>query len=270
MALRRMARFLRSRDLLARIEDEDEGEDDDATEARLAASAVSGQAPPAGPQWGLPPLSPSALAYDKPLCASLDGFILHAATRAGAMDDAGREALLRYVLRPPVALKRAYQEGQSRWRWPRCRSSAASRRASRLRASPRRGTQAHLRGRRPAVLDLRGPHEAPRRRHEPEERRPVPSCTRRTRRRAGSFTEQGAALLEEHPSPSSSSRPRRVAQAQLHRSTEIAQIGRPIQRSAPLSASSPLRNTAVGYTPSARCPLRSVPFRPCSSYAPRR
>jgi hypothetical protein len=63
---------------------------------------VSGQAPPAGPQWlrGLPPLSPSALAYDKPLCASLDGFTLHAATKAGALDVAGREALLRYVLRP--------------------------------------------------------------------------------------------------------------------------------------------------------------------------
>ena len=38
---------------------------------------------------------------DKPLCATLDGFTLHAATRAGALDVAGREALLRYVLRPP-------------------------------------------------------------------------------------------------------------------------------------------------------------------------
>ena len=60
------------------------------------------------------------------LCASLDGFTLHAATRAGAFDTAGREALLRYVLRPPVAqeriepqkdgliaitLKRAYADG---------------------------------------------------------------------------------------------------------------------------------------------------------------
>jgi len=43
---------------------------------------------------------------DKPLCASLDGFTLHAATRAGALDTAGREALLRYVLRPPVAQER--------------------------------------------------------------------------------------------------------------------------------------------------------------------
>ena len=51
----------------------------------------------------LRPLEPRALAYDKPLCASQDGFTLHAATRAGALDAAGREALLRYVLRPPIA-----------------------------------------------------------------------------------------------------------------------------------------------------------------------
>ena len=31
---------------------------------------------------------------------------MHAATRAGALDQAGREALLRYVLRPPVARER--------------------------------------------------------------------------------------------------------------------------------------------------------------------
>ena len=42
---------------------------------------------------GLRSLDRTALAFDKPLCASLDGFTLHAATRAGAMDDAGREAL---------------------------------------------------------------------------------------------------------------------------------------------------------------------------------
>jgi len=45
----------------------------------------------------------------KPLCASLDGFTLHAATRAGAQHPAGREALLRYVLRPPVAQERVEQ-----------------------------------------------------------------------------------------------------------------------------------------------------------------
>jgi hypothetical protein len=49
---------------------------------------------------------------DKPLCASLDGFTLHAATRAGALDTAGREALLRYVLRPPIAQERVTQGPQ--------------------------------------------------------------------------------------------------------------------------------------------------------------
>jgi hypothetical protein len=44
---------------------------------------------------GLRPLESHALAYDKPLCASIDGFSLHAATRAGGLDAEGREALLR-------------------------------------------------------------------------------------------------------------------------------------------------------------------------------
>jgi putative transposase len=72
---------------------------------------VSGQAPPAGPQWvsGLAPLERHALAYDKPLCASLDDFTLQAATRAGALDRWGREARLRYVLRPPIAQQRVEQ-----------------------------------------------------------------------------------------------------------------------------------------------------------------
>ena len=125
-AVRRMVKHLRRRGAL-QTDDADDGDDDD-PEQQLAASAVSGRVPPAGPQWlrGLPPLDPAALGYDKPLCASLDGFTLHAATRARALDTAGREALLRYVLRPPVAqervesrqdglvrivLKRAYADG---------------------------------------------------------------------------------------------------------------------------------------------------------------
>jgi Putative transposase len=96
--------------------------------APLVASAVSGHVPPAGPQWrrGLVALESHPLSYDKHLCASMDGFTLHAATHAGALDDTGREALLRYVLRPPIAqervqpqksglvriaLKRAYADG---------------------------------------------------------------------------------------------------------------------------------------------------------------
>lgn len=109
--VRRIERHLRRRGLLGIDED---GADPDVPgdpESNLAASAVSGQTPPAGPQWvsGLQPLEPHPLAYDKPLCASLDGFTLHAATRAGALDPGGREALLRYVLRPKVAQERLEQ-----------------------------------------------------------------------------------------------------------------------------------------------------------------
>ena len=104
--VRRIERHLRRCGLLGTFGDEPDGEGD--PEGNLAASAVSGQAPQAGPQWvsRLAPLEPHALAYDKPLCASLDGFTLHAATRAGAFHPAGREALLRYVLRPPLAQER--------------------------------------------------------------------------------------------------------------------------------------------------------------------
>ena len=105
--VRRMERHLRRRGLLGIEED---GADPDLPgdpESNLAASAVSGQTPPAGPQWvsRLAPLEPHELAYDKPLCASLDGFTLHAATRARALHP-GREALLRYVLRPKVPQER--------------------------------------------------------------------------------------------------------------------------------------------------------------------
>ena len=106
--VQRIERHLRRRGLLGIDED---GADPDVLgdpEMNLAASAVSGQTPPAGPQWvrRLAPLEPHDLAYDKPLCASLDGFTLHAATRAGALHPGGREALLRYVLRPPIAQER--------------------------------------------------------------------------------------------------------------------------------------------------------------------
>jgi hypothetical protein len=104
-----MEKHLRRRGLLVNDDGTNPGSESGADpEANLAASAVSGQAPPAGPQWrhGLQPLETHALAYDKPLCASLDGFTLHAATRAGALDPPGREALLRYVLRPPIAQER--------------------------------------------------------------------------------------------------------------------------------------------------------------------
>ena len=104
--VRRIERHLRRRGIFRIVEDDAEPASD--PEGCLAASAVSGQAPPAGPQWLVPlaPLPPHPLTWDKPLCASLDGFTLHAATRAGAHDPAGREALLCYILRPPVAQER--------------------------------------------------------------------------------------------------------------------------------------------------------------------
>ena len=43
-----------------------------------------------------------------------DGCTLHAATRAGASHPGGREALLRYVLRPPIAQERLGAPGMSR------------------------------------------------------------------------------------------------------------------------------------------------------------
>ncbi|WP_437654802.1 hypothetical protein [Sorangium sp. So ce1182] len=70
-AVGRMLRTLRRH---GHLEIEHHIEEDDEPEAALCASAVSCRAPPAGPQWprGLSSSSPSALAYDKPLCAALD------------------------------------------------------------------------------------------------------------------------------------------------------------------------------------------------------
>ena len=50
--------------------------------------------------------------------ASPAGFSLHAATCAGAMDPKAREALLKYVLRPPIAQERVVQgpDGLVRYR----------------------------------------------------------------------------------------------------------------------------------------------------------
>ena len=110
-AVRRIERHLHRCGLLGTRGDDLDLSGEGDPESNLASSAVSGESPPAGPQWssGLRPLRVRALAYDKPLCASLDGFTLHAATRAGGLDAEGREALLRYVLRPPIAQERVEQ-----------------------------------------------------------------------------------------------------------------------------------------------------------------
>ena len=90
-----MTRYLRRRGLLA--EGEDDTEEDATAEraglTRLAASAVSGVTPPAGPERrrGALPLAARAMVYERPLCVALDGFTAHAAARAGGGDDQARE-----------------------------------------------------------------------------------------------------------------------------------------------------------------------------------
>jgi hypothetical protein len=111
-AVRRIARWLARRGLLG---DRDGAELEPAQQehAALCASAVSGHAPPAGPELRrrgpLATLEGASLRWPKALCANLDGFTLHAATRAGAIDAEGRMALLKYVLRPPIAQERVTQ-----------------------------------------------------------------------------------------------------------------------------------------------------------------
>jgi len=74
--------------------------------AQLAAAAVSGL-PPAGPeQRQRPPVAlhgEPGVRVTAPLCVTELGFSLHAATRAAATDTRGREALVRYALRPALA-----------------------------------------------------------------------------------------------------------------------------------------------------------------------
>ena len=110
---------------------EHEGEDDEGTahdeslereacgHAELCGSAASGDTPPAGPQWRkkverrpLAFVAATELAFGGTLCASKDGFTLHAATCAGAEDEGGRERLLRYVLRPSVAQERVQKTAE--------------------------------------------------------------------------------------------------------------------------------------------------------------
>ena len=104
----KMVRYLRRRGLLDEDDSDDEGHRGDGLCA-LAASAVAGTAPPAGPEWRRGRklgLEARAVRFEGELSVSLDGFTLHARTRAGAEDERGREALLKYILRPAVAQER--------------------------------------------------------------------------------------------------------------------------------------------------------------------
>jgi len=93
----------------ALLVDDDLGQRDPAL-AQLAAAAVSGLAP-AGPEVRRRPVElafegRSGVVISAPLSVREFGFSLHAATRAGGEDEKGREALLKYVLRPPLASER--------------------------------------------------------------------------------------------------------------------------------------------------------------------
>ena len=80
--------------------------------ARLLAAAAAG-APPAGPANKRKPVRIVLDPDDRPvtkgtLCSQAHGFNLHAATRVAANDKPGREALCRYILRPPLANDRLH------------------------------------------------------------------------------------------------------------------------------------------------------------------
>ncbi len=77
--------------------------------AELAAASVTGRVP-AGPalrkREPIKLRAPGEPALTKALCATEQGFSLHAATTASADDAAGREALCKYILRPPLSQDR--------------------------------------------------------------------------------------------------------------------------------------------------------------------
>lgn len=79
--------------------------------ARLAAAAVGGL-PPAGPELRSRPTlslrSQPGVQVSAPLSVTELGFSLHAATHASAEDARGREALVRYAMRPPMAQERLH------------------------------------------------------------------------------------------------------------------------------------------------------------------
>ena len=86
--------------------------DRDPVLAALASASISGL-PPAGPARRRPMLvalpgygGHAEPIIKSPLCVDHAGFGLHAATTARADDARGRQALVKYVLRPPVANER--------------------------------------------------------------------------------------------------------------------------------------------------------------------
>ncbi|HEX2873560.1 MAG TPA: transposase [Polyangiaceae bacterium] len=118
VARARILRYLKKRGVITLDSDADsdvlcvseELAERDPALAQLAAAAVSGLAP-AGPELRRKPRELAfagrpGVVIDAPLSVREAGFSLHAATRAGPADEQGREALLKYILRPPLANER--------------------------------------------------------------------------------------------------------------------------------------------------------------------
>jgi len=125
--VRRMVRYLERRGALEPDDAHDSDDTHYADSGRLESSAVSGQVPPAGPQWlrGLRALEPRPWLRQAP-CASLDGFTLqrrHARRRVRHSWTRGPASLRARPSRRPrtqrartgglvaVTLKRAYADG---------------------------------------------------------------------------------------------------------------------------------------------------------------
>ena len=77
--------------------------------------------PPVRPQTVLPGVAPVAARAEKPLCANVGGFSLHAARTVAAADREGLERLCRYGLRFPFSQQRlsALPDGRVRYELPR-------------------------------------------------------------------------------------------------------------------------------------------------------
>jgi len=111
LARARILRLLRKRGVIEEVDAEAFTVSEDLAArdpvlGHLAAASVSGL-PPAGPARRKPLLVPlpgrPGVQISAPLSVKDMGFSLHAATHAGAADTRGREALVKYVLRPPLA-----------------------------------------------------------------------------------------------------------------------------------------------------------------------
>lgn len=129
-SIAKMQRFLRRKGLLGAQTPPGSAEEEEKPNghAELVASAVSGTYPPAGPSFPIRGMLGDFrhTDFERPLCVGRSGFTLHAKTQAGGQDASGREALLKYILRPAIAkdrivpakgglvrivLKRAFSDG---------------------------------------------------------------------------------------------------------------------------------------------------------------